>query len=166
LPLNKRNLERLEKEDGACSMVSTGSNKTASGAIVKHCEPCNFKRVVNWSSHKKDIHAGFEVPSLKCIAPCSKCVGKYLAYRLSGKPIGENLSAERETYRLSGKPIGQNLSAERETYRLMRETYRLMRETYRLMRETYRLMRETYRLMRETYRLTGKPIGENLSVKT
>jgi hypothetical protein len=42
------------------------SSKTTSGAIKRHCEPCEFKLVGNWSQHKIDKHGGVEVASVKC----------------------------------------------------------------------------------------------------
>jgi hypothetical protein len=48
-----------------CESVAS-SSKTASGAIKKHCEPCELKLIGNWAQHKKDKHEGVDVPSVKC----------------------------------------------------------------------------------------------------
>lgn len=58
------------------SALTTNTNKTTSGALKRHCEPCG-KLVTNWSQHKKDVHDDSEVPFTKCDASCTKCtVGK------------------------------------------------------------------------------------------
>jgi hypothetical protein len=77
-------LERLPAKvniSGAGSVCGSAasSNKSASGAIKRHCEPCSFKLFSNWPQHKTKAHGGIEVASVKCIGDwqCPKCNGKY-----------------------------------------------------------------------------------------
>jgi len=48
------------------SVISVASNKSANGMIKRHCVPCGFKLSGNMSNHKKDVHGGLEVESVKC----------------------------------------------------------------------------------------------------
>ena len=65
--LTKTALSVLNKDDkrSDCGSV-VSSNKSASGAIKRHCWPCGFKLIGNMSKHKKDVHGGLEVESVKC----------------------------------------------------------------------------------------------------
>jgi hypothetical protein len=42
------------------SALTNKTNKTASGALKRHCEPCG-KLISNWADHKKKVHDGKEV---------------------------------------------------------------------------------------------------------
>lgn len=84
-------MNKEKDQDGASSvaagsLISSFTNKTASGAFMRHCEICNFKIVVNWSDHKKKVHNGIDVPFVKCDSKCANCAGKSLyiqqTYRL------------------------------------------------------------------------------------
>ena len=59
-------LENNDKRSECGSIVSIASNKSANGMIKRHCKPCGFKLIGNMSKHKKDVHGGFEVESVKC----------------------------------------------------------------------------------------------------
>ena len=78
--LTKTALSVLDKDDkrSDCGSIAS-SNKSASGAIKRHCEPCSFKLFSNWPQHKTKAHGGIEVASVKCIGDwqCPKCNGKY-----------------------------------------------------------------------------------------
>ena len=78
LPLNKRNLKILDKEapSDIGSKVSMASNKTSGGHVKRHCELCGFKHIADWVKHKKKVHGGIEVSSVKCLPECSYCTGK------------------------------------------------------------------------------------------
>ena len=58
-------LDKNDKRSECGSIVSQASNKSANGMIKKHCTPCK-KIVANWSDHKKKVHEGVEVDSVKC----------------------------------------------------------------------------------------------------
>lgn len=49
----KRNIKANEKADDGASVVSHVTNKTASGAIAKHCSPCGGRLIsgANYSRH-------------------------------------------------------------------------------------------------------------------
>ena len=51
-----------------CESIASSvvSNRSCGGNIKKHCVPCRFKLIGNMSKHKKDLHGGLEVESVKC----------------------------------------------------------------------------------------------------
>ena len=73
MPMNDRltvdALERLPvnvKISGTKSVCeSVASNRSCGGMIKKHCVLCK-KIIANWSDHKKKVHGGVEVDSVKC----------------------------------------------------------------------------------------------------
>ena len=67
--LTKTALSVLDKDDkrsDCSSVLSIASNKTSGGNIKRHCKPCEFKIIANWSQHKNNVHGGFDVESVKC----------------------------------------------------------------------------------------------------
>jgi len=93
-PLNKRNLKFLNKEavSDIGSKVSMASNKTDNGHIKRHCELCGFKHIANWFQHKKKVHGGVEVPSIKCLPQCSYCIRQIAIQPADCYPTGRLLS--------------------------------------------------------------------------
>ena len=80
--LTKTALSVLDKDDkrSDCGSIvsSVASNRSCGGMIKRHCKPCGLKLISNMSKHKKDVHGGFEVESVKCAgAQCPTCIGKY-----------------------------------------------------------------------------------------
>ena len=65
--LTKTALSVLDKDDkrSDCGSIAS-SNKSANGMIKKHCKPCALKLIGNWSDHKKNVHGGVDVESVKC----------------------------------------------------------------------------------------------------
>ena len=67
--LTKTALSVLDKDDkrsDCSSIISSATNKTSGGNIKRHCKPCEFKIIANWSQHKNNVHSGSEVESVKC----------------------------------------------------------------------------------------------------
>jgi len=80
---------KLDDNKSDVTRLTHTTNKTASGALKRHCEPCG-KLIANWADHKKKVHRGNEVPYEKCFLKCSSCKGKCFKYLL-------------ETYRQTGR---------------------------------------------------------------
>jgi len=135
VPLRKREQKVQDKFDDGKSDVSaftTKTNKTANGALRRHCKPCG-KLITNWTDHKKRLHSGNDVPYEKCVPNCPRCEGKCFfkfpfgpiggTYRSTGRPIGGTYRSTGRpiggTYRSTGRPIGPpaDLSVHRQTYR-------------------------------------------------
>ena len=93
------------------SALTTKTNKTASGALKRHCKLCG-KLVANWWKHKKDVHNGLEVPFLSCAINCSICQGKSTPWVAKPTPGWANLLPGGQTYSLGG-----------QTYSLGGQTY-------------------------------------------
>lgn len=77
---NKRKQKANDKLDGGKSVIShlsDNTNKTSAGNIKRHCEPCEFKRIANWTVHKNKKHNGVDVPFEKCLLGCVHCKSKY-----------------------------------------------------------------------------------------
>jgi len=85
------------------SALTTKTNKTASGALKRHCKLCG-KLVANWWKHKKDVHNGLEVPFLSCAINCSICQGKSTPWVAKPTPGWANLLPGGQTYSRVGKP--------------------------------------------------------------
>ena len=91
------------------SALTTKTNKTASGALKRHCKLCG-KLVANWWKHKKDVHNGLEVPFLSCAINCSICQGKSTPWVGKPTPGWANLlpvgkpTPGGQTYSRVGKP--------------------------------------------------------------
>jgi len=47
-----------DKRSECGSVLSAVTNRSANGMFKKHCGPCEFKLIVNWSQHKNDVNKG------------------------------------------------------------------------------------------------------------
>ncbi len=106
---NKRKKKVNNKDlDEKVSVVSKITNRTASGALKRHCEPCN-RLIVNWADHKKNLHGGNEVEYEKCGLNCFHCKGKYFKFSCEIYRLTYRMATYR-TYRMAADLSDGDLS--------------------------------------------------------
>ena len=75
VPHNKK-AEDIFDGKSEISAFTNKTNKTSGRHFKRHCKPCDFKQIANWTDHKKKVHGGVEVLFEKCLSWCIRCKSK------------------------------------------------------------------------------------------